>query len=61
MTREWLAALCAVGLLAGCGDKVPESKASQKMGEVPKQIVDKAAADTAKAMQQDAERNRDAQ
>ncbi len=61
MKSKWLAAACAAWLLFGCGDKVPESQAAKSVGEVPKQIVDKAAADTAKAMQQDAERNRDAQ
>ncbi len=61
MTRKWFAAVCAAGLLIGCGDKVPESEAAKKVGEIPKQIVDKAAADTAKAVQQDAERNRDPQ
>jgi len=61
MTREWLAAACAALLLFGCGDKVPESQAAKSVGEIPKQIVDKASADTAKAMQQDADRNRDAQ
>ncbi len=61
MIRHWLAAACAAALLLGCADKVPESEAAKKVGEIPKQVVDKAAADTAKAMQQDAERNRDAQ
>ncbi len=61
MTREWVAAVCAAGLLLACGDKVPESQAAKQVGEIPKQVVDKAAAETAKAMQQDAERNRDAQ
>ena len=61
MTREWLALMCAAAFLFGCGDKVPASQAAKSVGEIPKQIVDKAAADTAKAVQQDAERNREAQ
>lgn len=38
-------------LVAGCGDKVPESAAAKKLGEQPKQIVDKVTSDVNKAMQ----------
>ena len=47
--------------LAGCGDKVPESAAAKKVGEQPKQIVDKVTADVNKAMQKETERNQDAE
>ena len=51
-------ALCA--LLAGCGDKVPQSEAAKQVGNAPKQTVDKATQDTTKALQQGAERTREA-
>jgi outer membrane murein-binding lipoprotein Lpp len=41
----------AVFFLAGCGDKVPESQTSKKIGEQPKQIVDKVTSDVNKALQ----------
>ena len=51
--------VCALLLsLAACGDKVPESTAAKQVGEMPKQIVDKAAADAAAAVNQGAERSR---
>ncbi len=46
--------------LAGCGDKVPQSEAAKKLGSQPKQVVDKAAADVNKALQQGAERRQEA-
>jgi hypothetical protein len=52
------AAWCAL-VLGGCGDKVPQSEAAKRIGEVPKQTIDKAAADTATALRQSADRNRD--
>ena len=42
--------------LAGCGDKVPESKAARDVGSAPKQTVDKAAAGVGDAMDKAAER-----
>jgi hypothetical protein len=39
--------LLAVG---GCGDKVPESATAKKIGEQPKQIIDKAAGDVTRAL-----------
>ena len=51
---------CAVAL-AGCGDKLPQSTAAQKLGEQPKQIIDKVSGDTAKAMQQATERQQNAE
>jgi hypothetical protein len=62
MIKRCLAAATLVMLLlGGCGDKVPESQAAKRLGEVPKQVVDKAATDSAQAMQRGAERNRDAE
>ena len=52
-------ALCAAAL-AACGDKVPESAAAKKLGNAPKEIIDKASTDAAKAVQQGAERTSDA-
>ena len=51
--------LVAALLMAGCG-KVPESGAAKKIGEQPKQVVDKAAADVGKALQQGADARREA-
>ena len=51
----FLAALLA----AGCS-KVPESGAAKKVGEQPRQVVDKAAADVGKALQQGADARREA-
>jgi hypothetical protein len=42
--------------LAGCGDKVPESTAAKKVGEQPKQIVDKVTTDLSKAMDKETQR-----
>ena len=47
--------------LAGCGDKVPESAAARKVGEQPKQVIDKVSGDVGKAMQQAAERQQNAE
>jgi predicted small lipoprotein YifL len=49
----------ALAALAACGDKVPESQAAKKIGAVPKQTVDKATDDAAKALEQGAQRTRD--
>ena len=38
--------------LVGCGDKTPESEAARKLGQQPKNIVNKAEADVNKALQQ---------
>jgi hypothetical protein len=43
--------------LSACGDKVPESSAAKQVGEAPKQIVDKVAADAAAAASQGAKRS----
>jgi hypothetical protein len=46
----------ALALLAGCGEKVAESEAARKLGEQPKQVVDKAAADLKKGLERGVER-----
>jgi hypothetical protein len=46
--------------LGGCGDKVPQSEASKRAGEMPKQVVDKATDDTTRALQQGAAPGRQA-
>jgi uncharacterized lipoprotein YehR (DUF1307 family) len=53
------AALAAV--LAGCGDKVPQSEASKKIGEQPKQVLNKVEADVNKAVQKGIEQRQDAE
>ena len=50
--RRIEALILASLLVAACGDKVPESEAAKKIGSMPKQTVDRAASDAAKAMQQ---------
>lgn len=50
------AALVLVLLAAGCGDKVPQSEASKKVGSIPKQTVDRATERTTEALKQGAER-----
>ncbi len=55
-----LLAVAAAFAIAGCGDKVPQSEAAKKVGDQPKQVIDKTAGDAAKALQQGAERTADA-
>jgi hypothetical protein len=38
-------------LLAACGDKVPQSEASKKIGEQPKQLLNKVESDVNKSLQ----------
>jgi hypothetical protein len=47
-------------LVAGCGDKVPESEVARKLGNAPKEIIDKSVADVNQAVKQGAERSGDA-
>ena len=54
-----LSAACLA--LAACGDKTPESEASRRAGDIPKNVIDKAAADTRRALEQGVERNRRAE
>ena len=55
-----LVAVALLALLTGCGDKVPQSEAAKQIGNAPKQTVDKATQDTTKALQQGADRTREA-
>ena len=48
-----MAVLCT---LAACGDKVPQSVAAKKIGDIPKQTVEKATAGVDSAHNQGAER-----
>lgn len=57
---RWLLGMAAAILLSGCGDKVPQSEAAKKLGDQPKQVVDRAAQDAAKVLQQGADRTADA-
>ena len=56
----WIGAAACAALLAACGDKVPASEAAKKLGNAPKEIIDKAATDAAQAVKQGAERTSDA-
>lgn len=47
--------------LAACGDKLPESEAAKKLGQQPRQVIDKAAGEVNKALQQGAERRQEAE
>jgi len=46
--------------ISGCS-KTPESETAKKIGEQPKQLVDKAASDVGKAMQKEEQRQREAE
>ncbi|MFN0161463.1 MAG: hypothetical protein ACKVQQ_09545 [Burkholderiales bacterium] len=71
MSRRWesldmfgarrLAAILAMAILlvAGCGDRVPESKAAKELGNAPKQAIDKATSGANAAIQQGVERARE--
>lgn len=58
MKTLWMFLL--LGALAACGDKVPESKAAREVGNVPRQTLDKAVTGVDSAVQQGADRTRDA-
>ena len=53
-----LAATLLLGIW-GCGDKVPESSEARRIGEAPKQVIDKASADITKAVEQGVARSSD--
>jgi hypothetical protein len=57
--RDSFLALVLVIGLTGCGDKVPESSEARKVGGAPKQVVDNATADVAKAIEQGSARSSD--
>ena len=42
----------AAVFLAACGDKVPESEAAKRLGQQPKQTIDRVTTNVGKAMQQ---------
>lgn len=48
-------------LMVACGDKTHEADAARKLGAAPKQIVDRATTDVGKALEQSADRSRDAE
>jgi hypothetical protein len=50
-SRRTSAALVLAALLCACGDKVPESQAARKIGEQPKQLLNKVEADVNKSLQ----------
>ena len=52
--------LSMVFLFAGCS-KIPESETAKKVGEQPKQILDKVETDVNKAMQKGMEQRQDAE
>jgi hypothetical protein len=57
----WIIGLTLIAVeLMGCGDKTPESETAKRIGEIPKQTIDKVRSDTDKALQQGADRTRDA-
>ena len=58
MVQRLLTFALLAAVLAACGDKVPESEAAKKLGEVPKQTEQKARQDVTRALQQGAERTR---
>jgi len=47
--------------IAACGDRIPESDGSKKLGAAPKQIVDRATADIGIALEQGANQSREAE
>ena len=53
-------AFLMVSLFPGCS-KTPESETAKKIGEQPKQIVDKVISDVNKAMQKGAEQRQEAE
>jgi hypothetical protein len=51
-----LVAAATVLTCTSCGNKTPESAAAKKLGDQPKQTVDKVTNDVTKAMQKETER-----
>ena len=47
-------------MFSGCG-KIPESETAKRIGEQPKQIVDKVTTDVSKALQKGAEQRQEAE
>ncbi len=62
MTLKTLLSCIALACtVAACGDKTPQSESAKQVGAAPKQIVDKAAGEVGKAVEQGAERTRQAE
>jgi hypothetical protein len=47
--------------VAACGDKLPESEASRKLGEQPKQLLNKVESDVNKSLQKGMEQRTQAE
>ncbi len=58
MLRALLSGLFALAL-AACSDKLPESKASKELGNVPKQTLDKAVGGVNSAIQTNSDKLKD--
>jgi len=58
--RNFLFSFLIVLFISGCG-KTPESETAKKIGEQPKQILDKVTSDVNKAMQKGAEQRQEAE
>ena len=54
--RRLVTGMAVLCLLAACGDRVPQSEAAKKIGDIPKQTVDKASTGVNDALKQGAER-----
>ena len=59
MYMRIIATLLVTSLVSAC-NKIPESEEAKKVGNIPKQTIDKATTDVNKAIQQGAERTREA-
>lgn len=59
MLRTLLASLFVALTLGACGDKLPESKASKELGNVPKQTLDKAVGGVNSAIQTNTDKLKD--
>ena len=57
---RFLFAVGVIFLISGCS-KTPESEAARKIGEQPKQIIDKVTAEVNKAIQKDLEQRQAAE
>ena len=55
-----IVAMLLVTILVSACSKIPESEEAKKVGNIPKQTIDKATTDVNKAIQQGAERTREA-
>jgi PBP1b-binding outer membrane lipoprotein LpoB len=58
--RVFLFSFLIIFLISGCS-KTPESETAKKVGEQPKQLVDKVTSDVGKAMQKEEQRQQDAE